>query len=101
MNSTILVIGGGKFVNSHKTATIYMTGKNSCLNSHNIKPFKLFQKRGDRMFMCEFTQGIRGSYQNAGVMCLVVTYKYILQLIKKYMSARRIELLLYSYSVHV
>ena len=25
--------------------------------------------------MCEFTQGIRGSYQNAGVMCSVVTYK--------------------------
>ena len=27
--------------------------------------------------MCEFTQGIRGSYQNTGVMlCSVVTYKY-------------------------
>ena len=45
MNSTILVIGGEKCVNSHKTATIYMTGENSCLNSRNIKPFKRFQKR--------------------------------------------------------
>jgi len=46
--------------------------------------------------MCEFTQGIRGSYQNAGGMCLVVTYKYVLQLIEKIMRSRSIELLLYS-----
>ena len=96
MNSTILVIGGGKCVNSHKTATIYMMGKNRGLNSHNIKPFKGFQKRGDRMYMCEFTQCIKGSYQNAGVMCLVVTYKYVLQLIEKILRSRSIELLLYS-----
>jgi len=48
------------------------------------------------MYMCEFTQGIRGSYQNAGVMCSVVTYKYVLQLIGKDMRSRSIELLLYS-----
>ena len=40
--------------------------------------------------MCEFTQGIRGSYQNAGVMmCLMVTYKqYVLKLREKNMRPR-------------
>jgi len=40
VNSTIQMIGGEKCVNSHKTATFYMTGKNIGLNSHNIKPCK-------------------------------------------------------------
>ena len=47
MNSTIQVIGGEKCVNSHKTATFYiMTGENSGLNSHNIKPCSDFKKVG-------------------------------------------------------
>ena len=43
--------------------------------------------------MCEFTQGIRGSYQNAGVMmCLVVTYKqYVLKMREKIMRSRSIH----------
>ena len=40
VNSTIQVIGGEKCVNSHKTATIFIAGENSGLNSHNIKPCK-------------------------------------------------------------